>query len=53
MKNFAPELLSKVGKVSVVSIFIILAAIAVNAWFNVTVDFEIDYFLTDERMAAY
>ena len=53
MQKFAPELFSKVGKVSVIFIFTVLAAIAAYGWTQVSVDFEITFFLTDPEMETY
>ena len=52
LRKFAPELLSKVGKVSVVFVFLVFAAIAAYGWTKVQVDFEFEFFLTDDAMQA-
>ena len=46
-KKFAPELLSKTGKVSVTLIFIIMSLFAINGWIKLEIDFQLDFFITD------
>ena len=48
LKKFAPELLSKAGKVSVLFIFMIMTGFALYGWFRLKIDFTFEYFVTDE-----
>ena len=50
MKKVAPELLSKSGKVSVIFIYLVWTAIATYGFLSCKIEFDFDFFLTDETM---
>ena len=50
LKKVAPELLSKTGKVSVLFIYFVWTAIATYGFINCPVEFNFDFFLTDDTM---
>lgn len=53
LKKVAPELLSRSGKVSVIFIYIIMTAIATFGIVNCEIEFDFDFFMTDEEQPFY
>lgn len=53
LKKLAPELLSPVGKVSIIFIFLVWFLLALYGWFNVEIEFEFDWFITDKELHIY
>ena len=50
LKKVAPELLSKSGKVSVIFIYLVWTAIATYGFLNCKIEFDFDFFMTDDTM---
>ena len=53
LSKFAPELLTKSGKVSVLFLYLVWTAIATYGFLNCKIEFQFDLFLTDEDMSIY
>lgn len=53
LNRWAPELFSKVGKVSVIFVFAVWALIAAYGVSQVAIDFNFDMFITDKNMLIY
>ena len=52
-KKLTPELLTPVGKVSVSLIFFVWFLLSLYGWFNVEIDFEFDWYITDKELHIY
>ena len=53
LNKWAPELFSRVGKVSVIFVFSVWTIFATYGVLNVKIDFNFDMFLTDKDMTMY